>query len=352
VTALIALSAGLAAMAIRSLLGRGPRAAAVASLGLAGAIPFAMGLEGRMRMRAIDDLRARAPTAAVGLVDAVVPATTRWEAAAAPGIVASLSSATISAEERGAEVTLWPESAYPYVLPRGSRTSPVGAEPLLPRRARGPLVIGGITRDARGDQYNAALAVRADGVIASEYDKLHLVWFGEAVPFAGELPWIRRTFARGLGMVPGRGPVRADLGRVKAGTLICFEDVLPEAGREAASLSPNLLVNLTNDAWFAGSDEPVLHLRLAAMRAIEARRDLVRAVNLGPTSLVDASGRIRDVYDLAVPGSLVVTAALLEGGPTVYVRFGDWPWIALGAAVAILFARTASTKRSERRTTA
>jgi apolipoprotein N-acyltransferase len=350
VTALIALTAALLADAIGARVQGGPRRRGLARLGLAAAIPLAMALQGSARMRAIDALRARAPRVSVGLVDAVVPATTRWEAAAAPGILASLARLTLGAEARGAEVTVWPESAYPYVLPRGSRASPPGAERLLPYGVRGPLLVGAVTRDAKGDQYNAAIAVRSDGVLTSEYDKLHLLWFGEEVPFASELPFIRRTFARGLGMLPGSAPVLSTLGRVKAGALICFEDVLPEAGREAASLGPNLLINLTNDAWFSGSDEPALHLRLAAMRAIETRRDLVRAVNLGPTSFVEASGRIRDVYDVAVPGALVVTAALMDGGPTLYVRFGDWPWLFTCAAIALVFARTSRTTHRPHKT--
>jgi apolipoprotein N-acyltransferase len=299
-------------------------------------------------MDAIAADRSRAPTASIALVDALVPATTRWEAGAAPAILAELSRLTIDAERRGAEVTVWPESAYPYVLLRGSKAGPPGAERLLQHGVRGPLLVGLVTRDAKGDDYNAAAAVRADGGLSAEYDKLHLLWFGEEVPFATELPWLRRTFARGLGMIPGEHPVLLDLGRVKAGVLICFEDILPEAGREAASVGPNLLVNLTNDAWFAGSQEGEMHLRLAAMRAIELRRDLVRAVNVGPASFIDATGRVREADQTAVPAALLVTVALLDGPPTVYARFGDWPWILAGVLVAGIFA---VTKRSERRTT-
>jgi apolipoprotein N-acyltransferase len=203
----------------------------------------------------------------------------------------------------------------------------------------GPLLVGAVTRDAKGDRYNAALAVRPDGVVASEYDKLHLLWFGEEVPFATELPWLRRTFARGLGLVPGDRPTALDLGRVKAGVLICFEDVLPDAGREAASVRPNLLVDVSNDAWFAGSHEAELHLRAAAMRAIEARRDLVRAVNVGPMSFVDAAGRVKNDYEVGIPSSLVVKVALLSDAPTIYARFGDAPWIFALATMAAIFIR-------------
>ncbi len=256
-----------------------------------------------------------------------------------PAIVSNLARITVGAEARGAELTVWPEGAYPYVLPRGSKASLQASErPALPG-VRGALLVGAVTRDGRGDRYNAALAVRPDGGFASEYDKLHLLWFGEEVPFATEIPWLRRTFARGLGMLPGDHPVVATFGRVRAGTLICFEDILPEAGREAASVAPNLLVNMTNDAWFSGSAEAEMHLWLAAMRAIETRRDMVRAVNFGPASHIDATGRIREAYDAAVPGSLVVKAALLDGPPTTYARFGDWPWILASLVVSFVFWR-------------
>jgi apolipoprotein N-acyltransferase len=299
-------------------------------------------------MSAVEAEGARSPHTSVGLVDALVPATTRWDAAAAPGITALLAALSGSAERRGAALTVWPESAYPYVLPRGTRGGPPGDQRLPPEGTHGPLLVGAVTRDGRGDQYNAALAVGPDGTVSSEYDKLHLVWFGEEVPFATELPWLRRTFARGLGMLPGKGPVRVDAGPVKAGVLICFEDVLPEAGRDAAGVSPNLLVNLSNDAWFSGSAEPELHLRVSVVRAVEARRDLVRAVNLGPTSWVDATGRVRKRYDGEIPVALVVEPALREGSPTPFTRFGDAPFAASGALIAALFW---ITKRHKRRIT-
>ena len=345
VTALVAASAGLFAYGVRAWMGRRERGRAVVCLAIATLLPLATAAHGFWRMQSIDAQRNLAPSASVALVDALVPASTRWEAAAAPSILASLSKLTIDAEQRGADLTVWPESAYPYELPRGSKVGPPGNERLLQHGVRGPLLVGVVTRDSKGDRYNSAVAVRPDGVLTSEYDKLHLLWFGEEVPFAAELPWLRRTFARGLGLLPGARPALLDLGRVKAGVLICFEDILPEAGREAASVRPNLLVNLSNDAWFVGSAEPEMHLRAAAMRAIEARRDFVRAVNVGPTSFIDAAGRVRASYESAIPSSLVVKVALIDDGPTIYTRFGDWPWLIAFSAIATILATTKANGR-------
>src|SRR5690606_28576962 len=125
-----------------------------------------------------------------------------------------------------------------------------------------------------------------------------------------------------------------ETGKIRATVLNCYEDTLPVAGREAMEPKPNLLVNVTNDAWFAGSPEGELHLRLAVLRSIEARRDMVRAVNRGPTSWIDAAGRVRARRDpgpegLGAPPPLIVDASLLETPLTPYARFGDLPLVVL-----------------------
>ena len=163
------------------------------------------------------------------------------------------------------------------------------------------------------------------------------------MPLADWFPWLRKVFSKGTGLVAGEESVVFITGPIRAAVLNCYEDTLAAAGREAMERSPNLLVNITNDAWFAGSAEGELHLRLAVLRAIETRRDLVRAVNQGPTSFVDAAGRVRARYDLPMPGTLQATPALLSGPPTLYVRFGDAPLVLLALA-SVLWA----TKRRRR----
>jgi apolipoprotein N-acyltransferase len=302
-------------------------------LGLAAAIFGVLAAYGAVRMRAIDDAREAAPHAKVALVQPDFEAMFRWEAHRAEMMMDRLSALTRRAEAEGAVLTVWPESAYPYTLPHGTRTSPRGRRAVLQQGVRGPVLTGAYMSKGGGVGTNSAILVMPSGEISPSYDKRHLLWFGETVPLGDVFPFLRRVFARGTGLDAGTESVRFEAGPIAAAVLNCYEDTLPQAGREAMEVRPNLLVNVTNDAWFAGSAEGELHLRLSVLRAVEARRDLVRAVNRGPTSWVDAAGRIRARRDptpeLGPPPPLLVDAALLDAPVTLYARAGDAPLAAL-----------------------
>jgi apolipoprotein N-acyltransferase len=179
------------------------------------------------------------------------------------------------------------------------------------------------------------------------YDKLQLLWFGEMVPGGAQLPWLRRLFQRSGGLIPGDAPRALDLPAPPSGAppahlavLNCYEDTLPQVGRRlSTALTPGLLVNITNDAWFDATAEPELHARLGAMRAIELRLDLVRAVNLGVTSWIDAAGVVRGRYAEAQPGTLMATPAVRGPAITFYAEWGDAPIYALFAIITVVFAR-------------
>jgi apolipoprotein N-acyltransferase len=345
VSALMALAAGLFAHAIRQ---RGARPRALRLAATAALVPLATLAFGVWRIGSIDALRASAPTAKIALVQPSIEASERWEKARAESILAKLTALTKSAESKGPILTIWPEAAYPFVLQHASRRSPMGGWAILQEDVRGPVLTGVVTSDGP-DSYNSALVVFADGSMSAPYDKMHLLWFGESVPLADEIPWLRRTFARGVGLSAGRNQVALRAGPVRASVLNCFEDTIPTAGREAMTVLPNLLVNLTNDAWFAGSEESELHLRMAAMRSVETRRDMVRAVNYGPTSWVDATGRVRARWPGAFAGVLIVEPALLETPPTFFSRFGDWPTAILLAlaSLAMIVRRTRQDKTTK-----
>ncbi len=299
-----------------------------------GAAVFAvLVVHGSIRMRAVDALRASAPRAKVALLQPDFDATFRWEEHRAQLMMERLSALTRRAEEAGAILTVWPESAYPYTLAHGVQSSPPGARAVLQQGVRGPVLTGAYLKKGGGLGTNSAILVEPDGNIGPSYDKRHLLWFGETVPLADTFPILRKVFARGTGIAPGTESVAFRAGPIVATVLNCYEDTLPQAGREAMEARPNLLVNITNDAWFVGSAEGELHLRLAVLRSIEARRHLVRAVNRGPTTWVDANGRVAGRRD-PTPGlgpspPLIADAALLDAPLPLYTRFGDVPLVVL-----------------------
>jgi apolipoprotein N-acyltransferase len=335
----LALSTGLAAHAIeraRSVARDQAMRAAAAPLCISLGILAVLLLWGVVRMGTVESARQSAPHARVALVQPGFEASDRWEASRASMMIDRLTTLTKSAEQRGSELTIWPESAYPFTLPHATRRSPDASRAVLQHGVRGPVLTGAYMAGGPGVGYNSAILATADGALSEPYDKRHLLWFGETVPLGDTFPWLRRTFAKGTGLEPGKQSVAFVTGPFRAAVLNCYEDTLPEAGREAMGVAPNLLVNVTNDAWFAGSAEGELHLRLAVLRAIETRRDLVRAVNKGPTSFVDANGRVVARYESLFPASLPVSPALLATPPTFYVRYGDLPVVVLAAASVVV----------------
>lgn len=362
VSALLALGAALLARAGLALAGRTPEGSpldapartprALRPALLAVALLAALFLHGTLRIRQIQTASAALPAVRVGLVDQVVPPLERWDPKNNGSILAGLRELSRKSEDAGAALTIWPEAAYPYSVDHEARTAPTGAWAIVGRRVRGPILAGLITRDTaimvapgqlEQNSFNSAMLVFPDGAMSAPADKLQLLWFGEMVPGGAYFPWLRRLFQKSGGLLPGTEPralvlPRADAPALRMAVLNCYEDTLAPVGRTLVNeLAPNLLVNITNDAWFHGTAESELHARLAAMRAIELRLDLVRAVNLGVASWIDAAGVVRARYAGAEPEVLMATPALREGARTPYARLGDTPLRLLFAAAIAFF---------------
>ncbi|HUO52252.1 MAG TPA: apolipoprotein N-acyltransferase [Gemmatimonadaceae bacterium] len=347
VVAIMALAAGLLAAGTRSFVDRTTRRRAVAYVAAAALIVAAQAGYGAVRLARVEAARDGAPTVRVAVLQPSVAASTRWEEDRAPAILGELTALTARAQETGAELVVWPEAAYPYRLVHGTRRDPGGARGIVGPGSHVPVITGLLLTGAEdGAAFNSVLLAAPDGTLSASYDKRHLLWFGETVPLADHMPWLRHVFARGLGLAPGDTEVALAAGAVRAAILVCYEDVLPAAGREAASVAPDLLVNVTNDAWFTGTQESELHLRMATLRSVELRRDMVRAVNGGVPSWVDAAGRVRARGPSDFAAIVDTRPALLDGAPTFYARFGDAPW----ALLALLLANLAVWRRAAKPT--
>ncbi|MCS7238488.1 MAG: hypothetical protein NZ899_09475 [Thermoguttaceae bacterium] len=164
------------------------------------------------------------------------------------------------------------------------------------------------------------------------YDKLHLVMFGEYVPYARHLRWIldlRPLSTLQVNTEPGREPKCFVLGKAQMAPNICFESTVPHLIRRQLlflrdqGYRPNVLVNLTNDGWFRGAAALDLHLACSVLRAVEFRKPHLIAANTGLSAFVDSAGRIRDV-GARRQTDLLLAEVTPNDQETLYLRWGDW----------------------------
>jgi len=192
--------------------------------------------------------------------------------------------------------------------------------------------------------YNAASVVAPNGAWTAEYDKIHLVPFGEYVPFADLLVFARKL-TREVGTF-SRGTSRAalDVGGTRAGVFICYESIFPNEVRQFARNGAEVFVNISNDGWYGDTSAPLQHLNMARMRAIENHRWLLRDTNTGVTAVIDPYGRIVEraprFERTALQGEYD-----LERDTTFYTRHGDWfPVVCAMVALAGMLLRWMDTR--------
>ena len=235
------------------------------------------------------------------------------------------------------DLTIWPETAVPYLLEDYPEVATA-----IAAAGRGNPVLTGIQRvePAGWRFWNSLAVIGPGGAVTATYDKHHLVPFGEYIPF-GDLAYNLlglRAFAAqaGNGYTPGTGPAILDLGAKlgRALPLICYEAVFPQDLR-AADGRADWILQITNDAWFGTKSGPYQHLAQAQLRAIEQGLPLVRAANTGISGVIDARGRIltrlglgeQGFLDVPLPGALPITP---------YARWGEVPVLLLLGALALL----------------
>ena len=175
----------------------------------------------------------------------------------------------------------------------------------------------------RPDIYNSAAVIAPNGAWTARYDKIHLVPFGEYVPFERLF-----GFASGLTRQVGtfqRGRSRKPLvvGNIEAGVFICYESIFPNEVRQFAKNGAEVFVNISNDGWYGEGGAPRQHLNMARMRAVENDRWLLRDTNTGITAVIDPYGRVVEEAPRNQRTQLQV-AYSLEQGATFYTRHGDW----------------------------
>jgi apolipoprotein N-acyltransferase len=311
----------------------------VVAIGLAAPV---LGLVyGFLRMRSVDAAAAAAPSLRVGIAQGNQPLLDR------PRALPVHFRLTDALRSRGAQLVVWSEGAIPRAFIDSEDLDEVRKH--VGAKLHVPAIVGAAVVSGNGNArraYNTALMLDGSGKVLGRYDKTYLLAFGEYLPLGETFPILYDWSPNSGHFVSGTRRDALALGDHRITTMICYEDILPEfVNTLVRKGDPELLVNITNDAWFGKTSEPWEHFALAKLRAVEHHRYLVRATNSGVSGFIDPVGRaiantdVRDVGNGEAPtGDLLVGDVHYLRGSTLYELIGDAPvWLAALAVVAMGF---------------
>ncbi|PWK68335.1 apolipoprotein N-acyltransferase [Aminobacter sp. AP02] len=277
--------------------------------------------------------RLSAPAAPAGrninvrIVQPNIDLSEKWDGRVRDRIFASMLQLSAEAPKPGAnkpDLIIWPETSVPFLFTE----RPDALVAIGDMLAEGQMLMAGTVREegqsGAGEEaryYNSVVSINDKGEIVDAVDKVHLVPFGEYIPFAGVMERIGLTqlVAGPMNFTAGTNRQALDLpGGLKASAFICYEIIFPRLVAVDAA-STQIMVNVTNDAWFGDTPGPYQHFRQSQIRAVENGLPVLRAANTGISGIVDPSGRVVDALAMNVRGtidfSLPVAAAGAASAP-------------------------------------
>ncbi len=278
---------------------------------------------GHFRTAEIHESLKKASTVEVALVQGNIDQNIKWDARyqwETLDIYRTLSLRAIPAQ---GGLIVWPETAAPFYFERGDPLREAVVD--VARTSCRSLLFGSpcYEKGNGGVSFmNSAYLLRSDGAVADRYDKVHLVPYGEYVPLRKLFPFIGKLVAGVGDFRPGKGfdPLVSDSRRL--GVMICYEAIFPEAARDYKRKNADLLVNITNDAWFGRTSAPYQHLSMTIFRAVENRLYLVRAANTGISAVIDPTGKILSRTGLFERTVLMGEVKFIDE-KTFYAAYGD-----------------------------
>jgi apolipoprotein N-acyltransferase len=293
---------------------------------------------GAVRMRQIDAMVARAPKAHVGLVQANMSLMGKRRELN-EGLRRHLTLTDELKAKGPLDLVVWSETSVMRAVDEREIETRVPEQ--VSQRIGVPAIFGAVLiRPVEGPReyfaFNTALASEADGSIVGRYDKQFLVTFSEYMPFGDNLPILYEWSPNSGRFSPGTSLEPLQVANHPIATIICYEDLSPGfVNAMFRHKNADLLVNLTNDAWFGDTIEPYQHLALAKLRAVEQRRFFVRSTNSGVSAFMDPVGRTLSQTATFQQQTLDHDVAWLTT-TTPYRLFGEWlTWLLAGIAVVI-----------------
>ncbi len=234
------------------------------------------------------------------------------------------------------DLIIWPETSIQAWVPTTSDLLIDRGSIAVPDIPGSYFLVGGLSFETNSDQsgefklsdvkkYNTAFLTDSDGNILGRYHKIKLLLFGEYLPFANIFPSLQKLSPASGDFIPGKQLTLFEIKEkgLRIAPLICYEDIIPSFSRKFAAKGANLIVNITNDAWFGRTYAPYQHLLVSIPRSVETRRYLIRATNTGISAIIDPLGNVVQKTGIFEETSLEGEVAILDTENTLYTRIGD-----------------------------
>jgi apolipoprotein N-acyltransferase len=301
---------------------------------------------GVIRYRTVASSDVNFPAVSTAAIQGALPQEMKWE----PGLQSdtvelyrqltneAVSELRPSGTTAGPDIlVVWPETAMPFFFQQGGKLSDMVRE--TARDINGGILFGTpayqISSTGRTTYFNRACLIDEKGVTTGCYDKMHLVPFGEYLPWGFLTSWARELVPAAGDFTAGTSHAPLEWHRIRIGVLICFESIFPELARKSVASGANCLAVITNDSWFGDTGAPWQHAQMAAFRAVEQRRWLIRAANTGISEIISPTGQVVAKSAL-FRQDIVAEHIRLRDDMTVYGRFGDIPFLMFSLAVIAL----------------
>ncbi len=291
---------------------------------------------GYIKIGIVDQQMIKNPPLKIGLVQGNIDQSIKWNEAYQKETMEIYERLSFKVAQEKPDLIIWPETATPFFFQDAKEFQPMVKE--IPRKTNAFLLFGTPSYKVEGGKvhhYNSALLISPEGELRGQYDKIHLVPYGEYVPL-GEYISLG-SLGEGIGdFKPGKEIFNFSLPQGKFGVLICFEIIFPDLCRQFVKKGANFLVTITNDAWFGKTSAPYQHLTIATFRAIENRVFIARAANTGISAFIDPVGRIVKQGGLFTEEAFNGTIHLSQK-KTLYTLYGDvFAWCCSTCSIILL----------------
>ncbi|HNV23844.1 MAG TPA: apolipoprotein N-acyltransferase, partial [Candidatus Omnitrophota bacterium] len=261
----------------------------------------------------------------ISIIQPSIKMADRWQESLWKDIIEEHFNLSRKAVLQKTDLVIWPESSLPGIFSQKLWLFHQLAN--FVRDAKTPFLIGAVTHLKDEFYFNSALLFSSDGEVMRQYDKWHLVPYGEYIPFRKYFPFLKYIVPID-DFTSGRELTIFSLGALKFSVLICFEDSVAYLSREFIKHGAQALVNITNDDWFKKSSALFMHVQSSVFRAVENRKSVIRVANTGVSCFINPWGKIVKKVQNKQGQSLYVKdiatdAVVFNSIQTFYTKFGD-----------------------------